>query len=141
MSLVKTNVTRMSCIKKALLDCGFKSHMLEISEKEKFPMKGYHGDIREQRCNLRIKGSGWGSQNYVGPASNDLGFERQADGTYAFHVSEYDSHKYGTTWQEKFLNLYSKHVTLEVAEETGFYVAEENIEEDGTILIRLQSSY
>jgi hypothetical protein len=133
-------LTKKSCIIKALLAMGFKEHMIECSE-EKLPLKGYRGDIRAQKANIRIKGSGWGStSNYVGEASNDLGFEKQADGTYAFHVSEYDSHKYGATWQDKFQRAYGSAVVHEVAVDQGFFVMSEETENE-ELVIRLQSPW
>ena len=142
MTKVGLRVTRLSCIKKALLQMGFVEKAIEINEKEKFQLKGYCGDFRDQHGELRIKGSGWGSnQNYVGGMSNDLGFEKQADGTYAFHVSEYDLGRYGVNWQDRFQVQYGLAVTKEVAEENSWDIASEEVDESGEITITLQSSW
>ena len=120
---------------------GFQDHMIEQFETAE-RLKGYHGDWRKDLSHIRIKGSGWGfTQNYVGGASNDLGFEKMADGTYAFHVSEYDSHRYGKSWQDKFMKQYSKCVVEEVVKETSFCIMEETEEECGDLLIRLSSPF
>ena len=141
MSLVKLKLTKKSCIIKALKALGFQDHMIEEAKPgEKLSIKGYGGDIRSQKCDLRIKGSGWAGQNYVGGASNDLGFEKQADGTYAFHVSEYDQGKYGTTWQDKFQRIYGKEVVGEVAVDQGFFVMSEETVND-ELVIKLQSPW
>ena len=130
---VATKIKRPSCLIKALQKLGFKAHMIEQSE-TLLPLKGYHGDFRAQKAHIRIKGSGWGSQNYVGSASNDIGWERLEDGSYAFHVSEYDLHKYNSTWQNKLVNYYAAEVVKEVAEENQFFV-EEEVETQGEIHI------
>lgn len=114
--------------------------MLEESD-ELMPLKGYGGDFRKQKANLRIKGRGWGhSQNYVGGASNDLGWERQSDGTYAFHVSEFDTGTYNQKWQKKLLQHYSAEVVREVAIEHGYFLeSEEEINEE--IYLRVSSPF
>jgi hypothetical protein len=139
MTLVKTKITRGSCIKKALIKLGFKAHMIEESE-ELLNMRGYQGDTRKQRCHIRIKGSGWSGQNYVGGASNDLGFELLEDGTYGFHVSEYDSGRYNKAWIDKFTRAYSREVVGEICQEQNFFIAEES-EEDGELVMKLQSPF
>lgn len=89
-------------------------------------LKGYQGDTRQQKCNIRIKGSGWGSsQNYVGGASNDLGFELLSDGTYALHVSDYDASKYNRAWIDSFEQQYALATCREVVEETGLIIEDE----------------
>ena len=124
-SLIKTIITRKSALIKALCNMGFKTYMIEDSE-ELLSLKGYRGDTREQKAHIRIKGNGWGQTcNYVGGASNDLGFEKMMNGSYAFHVSEYDLGKYNKTWQTKLLNEYSREVVKEIATEQNFFVAEE----------------
>jgi hypothetical protein len=119
---------------------GFKEHMIEVSN-EKLQLKGYQGDLRANKfANIRIKGSGWSGQNYVGGASNDLGWELMSDGTYAFHVSDYDVNKYNKNWQDKLIKEYSRAVVHEVAEESNFFIEEEE-EVDGGIKIKLQTMY
>lgn len=137
---VSTKISRKSCLIKALQAMGFKEHQLEYSETP-VKLKGYQGDIREQYANLRIKGSGWGANNnHVGGASNDLGFEKMKDGTYAFHVSDYDSGKYNKNWQGRFLDEYARAVVHEVAGEQNFFIEDEH-SENGEIHITLGSAF
>lgn len=103
-------------------------------------LKGYQGDTRKQKAHIRIKGSGWAGANYVGEASNDLGFERMEDGSYAFHVSDYDQHRYGKAWQDKLMNQYAVEVVKEVAEESNYFIEEQH-EENGTIFIKLSTAF
>ena len=114
--------------------------MIEDSE-TLMNLKGYAGDTRSQQAHVRIKGAGWGTHsNYVGGASNDLGFERMADGSFALHVSEYDRSKYDTQWQQKLTQEYSREVIKEVAIEHNFFINEET-EMDGEIYIEVNSPF
>ena len=128
-TLVKSQIRRISPLIKALQKLGFQPHMIEYSE-NLLPLKGYQGDIRKQKANIRIKGSGWRGENYVGNASNDLGFERLEDGTYAFHVSQYDQMKYNSNWQTKLMNQYSCAVIHEECLTHGFFIEEKTEEAD-----------
>lgn len=135
-SKVRVNVKSRSALIKGLRRMGFSKHQIEVSD-QKMTLKGYQGDDREQRANVRIKGSGWGEdQNYVGGASNDLGFELLEDGTYAFHVSDYDQGKYGKNWQEKFTAQYEREMFKETAEAQGFFI-ESEVEDEVTGRIEL----
>jgi len=138
---VTTKITRRSALVKALQQMGFKKHMIEVSDTA-MNLKGYQGDTREGKiAHVRIKGHGWGSsQNYVGGLSNDLGFERMEDGSYAFHVSDYDVGSYNDNWQKKLLKEYGRAVVGEISEEQGFFVESEEEEENG-IRIRLTTPF
>lgn len=138
---VKTKITNKNAIVAALKKMGFKDHMIEIFDTPQ-KLKGYGGDARTQLAHIRIKGSGWGyNQNYVGGASNDLGFERMDDGTYAFHVSDYDRGKYGQKWQNKFLQQYGKSVIEEVVEAHPGFIIENEHEEGGELFIEVSSAF
>jgi len=136
-SEVKTSIKDLECLVKALITMGFKKeHVDLLSEKEQ--LRGYTGDSREQRADVRIKGSGWGrGQNHVGGASNDLGWEKQANGTYAMHVSDYDSHRYGKTWQDKMEAQYSSEVIKKKARQCGYHLAETYDKTSGEITLKV----
>lgn len=139
-SLVKCKFTRKSAIVKALQRMGFKAHMIEQFDKAQ-PLKGYQGDNRQQKAHIRIKGSGWSGQNYVGGASNDLGFEQLEDGSFQFHVSNYDSMKYNNKWVKNLEDQYAIATVEEVAEENDWALTQQYQEEDGTMYIRLETQY
>lgn len=122
-TLVKSNLKDQESLIQALCQMGFNLKDIEIS-KELLKLKGYAGDFRKQKANIRLKGSGWGKQNVVGSASNDLGFEQMPDGTFAFHVSEYDLRKYGNQWQQELFANYSQNVTIKTLQEEGFELEE-----------------
>jgi hypothetical protein len=114
--------------------------MIEMFGEEKKHLRGYGGDTRKQTANIRIKGSGWSGQNYVGGASNDLGFEKLEDGTYGFHVSEYDSGRYNQKWIDKFTKAYSREVVGEICQENCFNIESEE-ETDGELVLRLTTPF
>lgn len=70
-------------------------------------LEGYHGDKRVQRAHIIIP------RKHVGSASNDIGFERQGDGTFLAHISQYDrNHKgYNDAWMAQVKQNYVYHVT------------------------------
>jgi hypothetical protein len=116
---------RKSAIITALQSLGFKLHQIECFDTP-VNLKGYRGNTRQDKCNIRIKGSGWrSSQNYVGGASNDLGFELLSDGTYALHVSDYDSSKYNKAWVQELENEYARAIVHETCSEQGLIIEEE----------------
>ena len=53
-------------------------------------------------------------RKYVGGAANDLGFLKNADGSYAALVSQYDSHRHNEKW---FGTLKAKYAEKFVAKE------------------------
>ena len=63
----------------ALADLGY----AEVEEGEALPLHGYQGDRRPETAELVVR------RQYLGPASNDLGFARTPVG-YVPIVSEYD---------------------------------------------------
>ena len=138
---MKTKLKKKSCIIKALCEMGFKEHQIEVSDKP-LTLKGYQGDDRKQQAHIRIKGSGWGSgQNYVGGASNDLGIERLSDGSWAMHISDYDVNKYNKKWQSKYFDEYSRATVKEHCKQHNFFVTDERVEDDGTIVMKLRSPF
>ena len=135
---VQSSMTRESCIIKALIAMGFKQSVIEVSSDTKMQLKGYSGTIDNSRqANIRIKGNGWSGQNHVGGLSTDLGFERMQDGTYAIHM---DNARFRGDWKQRLMQQYSKAVIQEVSEEQNFFI-EEEIEEDGKILIQVTSPF
>ncbi len=79
----------------ALLAVGFSRDQVEIHD-EAVPLYGYHGDQREQRAHLVIR------RQHVGPAANDVGWEKLPNGTYRAWISEYDGrHRFDTAMQNR----------------------------------------
>jgi uncharacterized protein DUF1257 len=73
----------------ALVDVGFPRDTIEVRD-HPVTLYGYRGDARPERAEIVIR------REYVGRDSNDIGFARQADGTFRAIISEYDQRTAGT---------------------------------------------
>lgn len=62
---------------------------------------GYQGDMREQKANVIVR------RLHVGPAANDLGWQKTTEGTYKANISEYDSRRHDEAWQKKLATYYN----------------------------------
>jgi hypothetical protein len=94
----KTIITDEECLISALCRC-LNAYGQQIQrdwiECHKNPVNlyGYKGDKREQKANIIIR------RNHVGNASNDIGFIKNADGTYSAIISEYDTGRFNARWR------------------------------------------
>ena len=68
----------------ALIECGFAADQIEIRA-EAVPLYGYQGDQRDQNAHIVIR------RQHVGSGANDVGWEKQPDGTYRGWISEFDT--------------------------------------------------
>ncbi len=85
----------------ALLAVGFHREQIELHA-EAVPLFGYRGDERPQRAHVVIR------RQHVGPAANDVGWERLPDGTYRAWISEYDArHRFDDTMQNRIKQEYA----------------------------------
>lgn len=121
--------------KQSLLDAlcmnGFKKEQIEVHEKAT-NLYGFQGDMREQVANIVIR------RKHVGGASNDLGFVRNADGTYSSIISEYDAHRYNAEWMGKLTQSYNLKVTTKQAVSQGMPIKITN-KADGNIRLVIQA--
>lgn len=142
-SEVRTTIKRskVQCLKRALCTLGFKEHMIEISLDTPLALRGYQGDTRTQQAHVRIKGAGWKDANYVGTASNDLGFEFRDDGSCTFHVSDFDRTRYNQSWQDKLLQEYAKEVVKDMAGRQQFTIEEESRTPQGVITLKVKAPF
>lgn len=79
----ETNYTSQDVLIEALEDIGITKEMIEVHAAG-VALEGFEGGLREQKANIVIR------RKWVGSASNDIGFEKQADGSYKAIVSSYD---------------------------------------------------
>ena len=85
----------------ALVAVGFARDQIEVHE-EAVPLFGYRGDERPQRAHVVIR------RQHVGPAANDVGWERLPDGTYRAWISEYDGrHRFDEAMQNRLKQEYA----------------------------------
>jgi len=115
----------------ALQEMGWTREEIEVHEVPA-PLYGYQGDIRPERAEVVIR------RQHVGHASNDIGFARQADGTYTAIISEYDQRTrgrhgpYDRAWLGKLTQAYATHLLTAQYQRKGWQVHREQ-REDGTI--------
>ena len=74
---------------------------------------GYVGDKRSEQAEVIIR------RQYVGSASNDIGFAKNPDGTYRAIISEYDRGRHGDTWLGKLKQEYSISKTMAAGRRRG----------------------
>jgi hypothetical protein len=95
-----------------LEEFGFNSSMVEVHEKP-VALHGYQGDERVQMAHVVLR------RRIVGSASNDIGFEKQEDGSYKVWVSDYDKARgIGSKIANKqFFQAYAKNRVLKWAKQ------------------------
>jgi Protein of unknown function (DUF1257) len=95
------------------------------------PLYGYQNDKRPERAHIVIR------RQYVGSASNDIGFVREGD-RYKAIISEYDQGIHGSEWLARLTQLYAKNKTIKEARSHGWRVGSETTTERGTIKLTLE---
>jgi hypothetical protein len=130
-SEVQIELRDEGCLLAALKRSGF-AGKVEVHQ-EAQPLFGYQGDIRAQKAHLIIR------RQHVGPAANDLGFERQADGSYRVWISEYDQtyNQYNEAWLGKLKQAYGVEKTRAEARKRGYRVSEQQLN-DGRVRLVLR---
>ncbi len=123
---IKTQIRNQDALVKALADVGFKD--VEVHKTAQH-LYGYQGDVRSQTAEVVIR------RQYIGVASNDIGFKRQDDGQFQAIISEYDRHQYSHEWLNNLTQRYGYHALMATAPEQGFTIEEEETLEDGTIRV------
>jgi hypothetical protein len=88
---LQTTFNDRDCLVEALVEMGYSREHIEVHDTAQ-GLYGYHGDLRQQKANVIVR------RQHVGGASNDIGWEKQSDGTYTQHISDYDSHKHNAKW-------------------------------------------
>ena len=114
---IKTQFKNRTALIAALMETGnWIAKQIEVHDEPQH-LYGYQGDRREQTAHVIIR------REHVGRASNDIGFARQPDGTYAAVISEYDggrdTSKYGPRWQRALKESYGYHVIKAQQEKRG----------------------
>jgi hypothetical protein len=70
---IKTQIKNRDALVKALADVGFAR--VEVHEKGQ-PLYGFQGDVRPEKAEVIVR------RQYLGAASNDMGFKLQEDGQF-----------------------------------------------------------
>jgi hypothetical protein len=129
---VGVKIKDVNCLVDALMAMGFTEDQIDIDLDEPMPLRGYKGDERPQKAHIRIKGAGWPGKNAVGQASNDLGWEISEE-EMIFHVSRFDTTKYGTQWQARLMHSYSRNVVEQTAVSLGW--TQQSVEEQNNQVV------
>lgn len=110
----------------ALERLGFQGK-LEVHQEAR-SLYGYQGDRREQQAHIIIR------RQHVGLAANDIGFQRQSDGTYQAWVSEFDQRQngYSEAWMGKLKQAYGVEKARAEAKKRGYRVTEQKLD-DGRV--------
>jgi hypothetical protein len=74
---------------------------------------GYQADTRPEKANVIVR------RKHIGTAANDLGFVKEADGTYSAIVSDYDSRKHGAVWMTGLKKAYTEKRLIKHAAKNG----------------------
>lgn len=119
---IQTEINDVDCLKKALEAMGFMGKV-EVYETAQ-PLYGYRGDVRAQKAHVIVR------RKYVGAQSNDIGFERQPDGTYKAHISEYDrnSLRYNEEWIGRVKQNYTAEKITKEARRQGYSITKAKAE-------------
>lgn len=126
---IKTRFTDTAALVKALGDVGFKTVEMHATAQH---LNGYQGDRRVDTAEVILR------REYVGSASNDIGFKRATDGTLQAIISDYDRGRYGQVWLDRLSQRYAYNVARGELQQQGFSVASETIEADQAIRLVLR---
>jgi hypothetical protein len=128
-TVLRTQITDTDALVKALADLGFTQ--VEVHQTAQH-LYGYQGDVRPQTAEVIIR------RQLIGPASNDIGFKRQEDGTFDAIISDYDRNKYSQQWLQRLTQRYAYHVARAKLEEQGFALVTEEKQQDERIHLVLR---
>jgi hypothetical protein len=88
--------------------------------------------VRPQTAEVIIR------RTFLGPASNDIGFKRQEDGTFDAIISDYNRVRYPQQWRHRLTQCYAYHVARAKLEEQGFASVTRETQQDGQIHLVLR---
>ncbi len=123
---VKTVIKDRDWLATALRQMGFPE--VEVHDQAQH-LYGYQGDRREQTAEVIVR------RQYVGRASNDLGFKENHEGAYDAIISEYDRRQYDDQWLGQLNQRYAHLAVKQQVLEQGLIIEEERVLENGEIEI------
>ena len=126
---LKTQITDVKALQAALADLGFPEVEVYTTAEHLY---GYRGDVRPQTAEVIVR------REHIGRLSNDLGFKRNAGGTFDAVISEFDRSKYSEDWLRQLTQRYAYHVARAKLQEQGFTLVAEETAKDGRIHLTLR---
>ena len=112
----KTQYKDAECLVKALGDIGYTTVEVYEQAVQLFDFQGrptHYVMAGGDKANIIVR------RQYVPGASNDIGFTRQADGTYSALISQYDSHRHNADWMGSLTMSYTEHADMKLAKKNG----------------------
>ena len=107
----ETEIMNEKALIRALEEMGYKKENLRFGKN--MHLEGYRGDRRSQTADIIIP------RKFVRSAANDIGFKKQADGSFKVIVSEYDM-SCDKTFVQRVSDLSGVHNVMMTAEEEGW---------------------
>ena len=109
---VTTIYKDQECLVESLKEMGYTE--IEVHELPQ-NLVGYHADLRQQRAHIIIR------RKHIGLSSNDIGYLRNADGTFTEIISDFDKRKHDSKWSTNLKAKYTEAVTMKTAHAKGFH--------------------
>ncbi len=123
-TVLETRITEAETLIEALADLGFAHVEVHATAQ---PLVGWLGDRRENRAEIIIR------REYLGGASNDLGFARRPDGRFEALISDYDRSTYDEAWLGRLTQRYAYRLARKVLASQDYTLAEEHMDDDRKI--------
>jgi Protein of unknown function (DUF1257). len=127
-TIIKTQLRDRDLLCQALQKMGFDTVELHDTPQ---PLYGYEGDMRPERAEVIVR------RQFIGELSNDIGFQKQKDGSYSAIISDFDRWQYDQQWLGKLGQCYGYLALLKSAQEQGLTVDVAETLADGTIRLVL----
>jgi Txe/YoeB family toxin of Txe-Axe toxin-antitoxin module len=110
-----TEMTNLDSLQQALKEQPLRSKKKcePVVHKEAQALEGYQGDKRKQKAHIIIP------RDQVGGSSNDIGFEKGADGKIVAHISDFDKSHYNAKWLAKLKGDYVRIEGRRIARQKG----------------------
>ena len=130
-STISTCIKDQSHLISALKSMGFKDNQIQSGESLK--LNNYTGRDSGRKAQVRI------DKKHIGGYINDLGFERQEDGSFTMHGDLGSKYGGNDAFSKKLTQHYSVSIIKQTAEERGFFIEEET-EVNGEIFLTATTS-
>jgi len=116
-----TQFEDQACTVQALQDVsGYKAIVHDKAQ----PLYDYVGKKRPETAEIVVP------RNQINGAANDIGFKKQANGTFQAIISEYDRGHHNEQWLNKVKQAYSVRRGIGAAEKRGFTVTSQEVTKD-----------
>lgn len=123
----KTQITDADVLKECLKEKGYPTVEQHDSAQQ---LVGYHGDKRQQTAEIIIR------RTHISGSSNDIGFKKQADGTFDAVISDFDKGKHGAPWMSDLKKRYAEKKIMKTAKSHGMTFVGKKASLDGSFKLQ-----